>query len=195
MIVIRDDDVLWDRRNHKFAPLTEVERFKQVHEWLCQSDQVLHVPAILVKQIQEYPEGIEYIKKRTYEGYMKPQLHGWDHSDYSTMDLDLIRGHLFKCFEWFYEVNLPMPSKLYATFGNTSKSMKKVASEFGLEMVGLDKKKTSLMRICKEKRDLTPYENGEEIFMHWWQCRDFPLQLVNRLETGSWEPAPTIDTP
>ncbi len=195
MIIVRDDDVLWGRRNHKFDPLTEVERFKQVHEWLCQSNQILHVPALLVTSLQMYPDGIKYIRERTELGLMRPELHGWDHSDYSIMPMEQMRQHMELSLAWFYRVGLPRPSKLYATFGNVSEHMKEISNEYGLETVGLDKKKTSLMRICKEKRDLTMFENGkEEIFCHWWQCRDFPLKLVRRLETGSWEQAPTTDT-
>ena len=195
MIIVRDDDVLWGRRNHKFKPLTEVERFKQVHEWLCLSKEILHVPALLITSLQMYPQGVNYIRDRTELGLMRPELHGWDHSDYSIMPPQQMRQHMELSLAWFYSVGLPHPNKLYATFGQVSDQMEEVANEYGLEMVGLDKKKTSLMRICKEKRDLTMFESGEEeIFCHWWQCRDFPLQLARRLETGSWEQAHTIDT-
>ena len=97
MIRVRDDDVLISSKGTK-NPLT---KFKMVHDWICEVPETLiHVPTILVTEIQEFPEAIEYIRQETAEGRMLPEIHGWSHKDYASLNSAEIVLELIDCKEF-----------------------------------------------------------------------------------------------
>src|SRR5262245_43134621 len=88
MLRIRDDDILV--RSSSWSD--PVARFKQIHEWIRPHvGQVIHVPAILVSEIQEFPDCIEYIKENVANGTMETQIHGYQHIEYSRLGLPFDR--------------------------------------------------------------------------------------------------------
>ena len=58
MIQIRNDDVLLTSRGWP----DPVKRIKQLHSWVAEfPEHVIHVPAILVAEIQKFPEAVEFV--------------------------------------------------------------------------------------------------------------------------------------
>src|SRR3990167_8760569 len=109
MLLVRDDDILVHSR--EFAG-REFDRFKGAHELLCQAPgKLLHAPAILVSEIQDFPQCIEYVQTETIAGRMQPELHGYKHIDYASLSIDEVREHLQKCIEWYYSTFNMFPSK------------------------------------------------------------------------------------
>ena len=98
MIYLRSDDIMV----HSTGWGSGTDRFKQQHRWVLECpDMIMHMPAILVKEIQEYPECIEFVKEETNAGRMKPELHGYQHVQYKTLPPKEIREHIEKSLEWF----------------------------------------------------------------------------------------------
>lgn len=96
MIFIRDDDVLLKRKAHKDA---EAE-FWNVHN-IIEKYGYMHCPAILCRDLEEFPETIKLIKKKTAEGYMRPELHGSSHIDYAKLSHDELIVDYAYCQQWF----------------------------------------------------------------------------------------------
>ena len=99
MIRVRDDDVLI-----RSSGCDSFKRFKQVHSWICESDKFIHVPAVLVTEIQEFPECIKFVREETQAGRMMPETHGFEHIDYAKLTKDEIIEHLKRCKEFNYEI-------------------------------------------------------------------------------------------
>ena len=80
MIYLRDDDVLVSSSSSQ-----GLKRFKQIHNWVAEVPGILHIPTILVTEIQQFPEGIEFVREETAKGKMRPELHGLEHIDYNKL--------------------------------------------------------------------------------------------------------------
>ena len=91
MIRVRDDDVLLPSSSYG----CELGRLKQIHEWICEvPDKMIHVPTILVLEIQEFPEAIEWVRQETAEGRMLPEIHPLSHKDYASLTEKQIQAEL-----------------------------------------------------------------------------------------------------
>jgi hypothetical protein len=189
-IKIRDDDVLITSRGRKGK---EFERFRGFHNAVCQDVRhFIHIPAILCKEIQEFPECIEYIKAETASGRMIPELHGWEHKDYALLSLEEVYSELMKSREWIYKNLNCNITKFYSPHGagadKRGAHLKVAAEEAGLTLVtcaGMIKpsalvfdvravsgrdKNTGLipMPASMTKAQLLQKWEGKEILNHWW---------------------------
>ena len=194
MIRIRDDDVLLSSSSYS----DELGRLKQIHDWICEvPDKLIHVPAILVTEIQEFPEAIEYIRQETAEGRMLPEIHGLSHKDYASLTSSEIVLELRECKEFIQKEFNHKATKFYTPWGagadERGKHIKSAAHAVQLEMVTCERinKLQGRYGVCqqlKEGRDVS-YLDGNEIFMHWWEGGSRLKRVVEVAKHGSWEAA------
>src|SRR3990167_5839336 len=90
MIRMRDDDVLVPSSSWKDV----FGRFRQVHAWIVDCPQMIHVPTLITEELSDFPECVEYIKFETRLGRMAPELHGALHVDYAKLHEFHMREHI-----------------------------------------------------------------------------------------------------
>lgn len=177
-IIIRNDDVLLSstaQYDNSF------KRFKYVHETVCLSPQLKHIPAIVTEEIQEFPEAIDYIQLETKEGRMFPELHGLRHIDYGALSEQEVIGQLSVACDWFVSTLGYKPLKWYTPWGANQSHLHDAAQALGLKAIDCSgcikfKGRYGVTQLLNEGRSLSYFEN-KEIIMHWWNALD-----VKRLE-------------
>jgi peptidoglycan/xylan/chitin deacetylase (PgdA/CDA1 family) len=194
MIGIRDDDVLLSSKSTD-KPLT---KFKMVHEWICEVPETLiHVPTILVTEIQEFPDAIEFIRQETAEGRMTPEVHGLEHIDYAALEHDEIVNHLEYCRGWIKK-NLGCDvTRFYTPWGAGADPrgahIRPAAEAAGLEMVTCEDihKMQGRYGVIQELKDgnTLNYLEGKEIFLHWWENVTRLKRIVEVIKHGDWASA------
>ena len=167
MIRVRDDDVILPSSGHPdpFA------RLVRVHDIIAGSG-ALHVPAILCGEIRHFPGAVEYVRQKTLEGEMEPQIHGWGHFPYHDYTEDRIVKHLVLCLDWFASELNVVPSKFYTPWGGNGPQMQAAVKRVGLELVDC-----SEIVVCRhiqrapEKWRGFAHKSEEdlELFIHWWE--------------------------
>ena len=194
MIRVRDDDVLLRSSSYE----DELGRLKQVHGWICEApDTLIHVPAILVLEIQEFPEAIEYIRQETAEGRMLPEIHGLSHKDYANLSEKEIQADLNVCRDWIDYKFGHVATKFYTPWGagedDRGAHIKPAAAAIGIEVVTCEhiNKLQGRYGVCQLLKDGHPlsYFDGGEIFMHWWEGGSRLKRVVEVAKHGSWEAA------
>jgi hypothetical protein len=190
MIRVRDDDVLlsssmWDKRRGSF------DRFSRVHRWISEFPQsFIHVPTILVTEIQAYPECIEFVREQTAQGLMIPEIHGLEHIDYGKLTAKEVESHLGQCIDWF-DKNLQWePTKFYTPWGGMSQAIAEGATACGLTAHGVDLRHT-LESYTKRLGAGEPISilEGNEVFMHWWNKGIRLKRVAMAVKHGSWQAA------
>lgn len=187
MIRVRDDDVLIDSSGHK----DPFHQFRKVHKWISECDKFIHIPTILVTEIQEFSECIEYIKNETKEGRMTPEIHGFKHIDYSNLTYNEVIEDLSKCLEFFWKNFNIIPTKWYTPWGANSEKLQAAASSLGLVLIDCSvlTKIDGLAQKAQNDADLESILQGKEIFYHWW-VRGLKLKrIIEIVKHGSWEAA------
>jgi len=98
MIRVRNDDILVSSSDWP----DPVKRFRQIHRWISEApEHLIHIPAILCSEIQQFPTCIEYIKEETKAGRMIPELHGFHHEiDYTARSIEECVTDLEKAINW-----------------------------------------------------------------------------------------------
>lgn len=197
MIRIRDDDVLIGSSGIK----DELARFKMVHEWICEvPDQMIHVPTILITEIQEFPECIEYVRQETLEGRMLPEIHGLSHKDYAALKPERIVEELEICRDWIHEQFGHIATKLYTPWGAGADArgahIRPAAESIGIELVTCEyiNKLNGRYGVIQQLKDGRPLKYIEdthdgEIFIHWWESMARMRRVVEVAKYGSWEAA------
>lgn len=213
MLRIRDDDVLvssssWGR---------PFERFRELHDWIAKTEgKVVHVPTVLVRDVQRFPDCVEYMKEHTASGTMEPEVHGFTHIDYSRLGLDPTRlpprgrvdhskftqeeldahanevfYHLWESRTWIYENLGRMPLKWYTPWGADNGYLRAAAEHASLKLVGTEKL-FDIAEACDMLRNGASLEDVEkrgEIFMHWWHRGTRVKRLCAAVRHGSWAEA------
>ena len=190
MIYVRDDDAIMF---HSEWP-DPVERFIQVHEWIMEvPDLMTHVPTILWREIQDYPEGIEYIREETERGTMVPQLHGWEHRDYGTMAYMDVVEMLVHSKRWMKHNIEVWPTKWYTPWGANQAHLHRAAAACGLELVNCEDRVKMVGRegvIQKLRYGADPFSflDEKELFVHWWSRTGSRVEMVVKtLKNGKWD--------
>lgn len=197
MIYIRDDDVLiqsseWD---------DPFGRFRQVHDWILQSDKFLHVPAILFHNVIKdntpgifyFPKAIGYIKEQTQDGRMRPEIHGLEHVDYAKLTMPQIREHLKICkfyMNKFFDVEA---TTFYTPWGANAPHINEASQEEGLKMVDCSRinkmeGEHGVVQRLKDGTDISFLEE-DEVFSHWWGGGARLLRIIKVGIHGSWAAA------
>lgn len=187
LIRIRNDDVIIVGSDCS----TPIERFKHVHEQICRTDKLIHVPTIIVDDIQRWPELVKYIKDETKAGRMIPEIHGRWHIDYGKLPIQEVLDQLSYCQLWFVENLGHMPTKWYTPWGASQPHLHRAADMANLELVDCSrtvklKGRHGLPQLMKEGKPLS-YFDGQEVIMHWWNGLDVQRlgELVELCVTSS----------
>ena len=190
-IRIRDDDVLVDSRGRAGG---EFQRFKGFHNMVCMDTRhFIHVPAILVTEIQSFPECIEYVRYETANGRMEPEVHGLHHKDYATLTASTIVEELTEAKQWIQKNLGWTPTIWYSPHGAGADArgahLKLAAEEAGLTLVtcenmikpsalvydvravkGRDRETgTQVVSPTMTLDELLLKWQGKEILRHWWE--------------------------
>ena len=168
---IRFDDVLWSTGDPKIQG-KEFQKLTKNINW-CESlwDRVVLAPAILVKDIQAFPECIEWVRQKTEEGFIYPDLHGYDHGPYQTRTEEEVSEHLDKSLEWFNSELDTVPVRWVTPHGSNSPAMTDAARKHGLVIETTDfpvvdqKAADTLLRESWDLQDL----DNKVIMNHWWE--------------------------
>jgi peptidoglycan/xylan/chitin deacetylase (PgdA/CDA1 family) len=172
-IIIRDDDVLLSSTAHYERSF---ERFKFVHETVCRSSRLKHVPALLTGEIQEFPDAVEYIQFETKSGRMFPELHGLTHIDYGKLSEQEVSEQLSQAKAWFEETLGYSPTKWYTPWGSSSPAQTAGAKSVGLTATDCSNaiKFKGRYGVPQLMRDGVPlsYFNNRELIIHWWNGMD-----------------------
>lgn len=190
MIIVRDDDVLIRSSSFK----SPFNHFQTVHNWICEVKQLLHVPAILVTEIAEFPEAIEYIKDQTKAGLMRPEIHGLEHIDYGKLQEPEIRDHLSKCKDFIYDNFGTLATTFYTPWGANAPQIYQAADSVDLKVTDCSRinklaGRYGIVQRMRDGEDPAKFLEGEEIFFHWWEGGLRLRRVVEVLKHGTWAAA------
>jgi hypothetical protein len=153
----------------------------------------IHVPAILAREIQEFPECVEYVKAETAAGRMLPEIHGWEHKDYASLAISEIIVELHRAKDYVQRTFDYNATVWYTPHGagadHRGAHLRDAAYECGLTLVtcekiikpsalvfdvraveGRDKSTGQIpMPQTMTKEELLAKWEGREIFRHWWE--------------------------
>lgn len=188
-IRIRDDDILVNSSSYPDS----FGRFKQIHEWICESTQFIHVPTILVKEIQQFPECIEYIRNETKEGRMLPEIHGHEHVDFAKISKEDLKEKFKLCKEFLWEKFEAHPRYVYSPWGASQPHLHEAAEECGLKLIDCSQimkleGKHGIVQRLKDGEDPSKFY-GCEFFTHFWAGGARLKRIVEVFKHGSWEEA------
>ena len=193
-IRVRDDDVLIGSKSTD----NPLKKFQMVHGWICEVPETLiHVPTILVTEIQEFPDAIEFIRQETAEGRMIPEIHGLSHKDYASLTFTEIVLELEECREWILKNLGCGVTKFYTPWGAGSDErgahIRPAAIHAGLELVTCEDihKMNGRYGVIQELKDgnTIDYLQDKEIFLHWWENVTRLKRIVEVIKHGSWAAA------
>lgn len=190
-IRIRDDDVLITSRGRAG---NEFNRFKGFHNMVCLDVRhFIHVPAILITEIQEFPECIAYIKAETAAGRMLPEVHGLHHKDYANLTSAQIVEELIEAKAWIRNELDYEPTVWYSPHGagadQRGAHLQDAALSVGLTLVTCENmirpsrlvydvrsvagrdRETGQKQVdpTMTKEQLLAKWEGKEILRHWWE--------------------------
>lgn len=191
MIYLRDDDVLVPSKSYD----DPFKRFRQLHEWALHSKKLMHVPTLIISQLEEFPECVEYIRAETLAGRMQPELHGMFHVDYAKLSPQHVREHLAESIEWMEQHVGRSPEIWYTPWGQYTPDLILAAQQYGLQLRGVDRE-WALGKVTGRLREgrLTLADLEErDLFFHWWAGGCRVLRVAKALEAGSWEAAALAD--
>jgi hypothetical protein len=178
MIRVRNDDVLmhwnWKKTIGHKNIVDPVSTLRNIHNMiLTYPKQLIHVPAILCRNVQEFPEAIPFIRQEAEAGRMLPEIHGWDHIDYANFTYDGMCFDLKRCIQ-FMETKLGVKaSKFYTPWGANTETIQRAANSLGLEVVDCS-------NILYQK-NLPKGVDNVEVFMHWWEGPENMLEMFETL--------------
>jgi hypothetical protein len=168
-IRVRDDDVLVHSRGHADSGA----RFKKVHELICKYG-ALHVPTILVTEIQDFPDAIDFIEAETKAGRMEPQWHGYTHVDYAKKERYEIHRDIVESQTLFMEMFGVNFTKFYTPWGANADHIKDECDMAGIELIDC----SNMIYCSKINHDPSLFKGRDiEIAIHWWEG-------MGRLETA-----------
>lgn len=187
MIYVRDDDVLVNSSAYTDKRKTPLERFKQIHRWICDTPKLLHVPTLVVEPLMSHPEAVKFIREETEMGRMAPEIHGFQHIDYGKLSQDEIIADLMTCKEFLRREIGVEAKKWYTPWGANTPIMQQSASLCGLELVdcsGINPPSVVMQRATAGE-NIEIFMDEEEIFIHWWERGMRLKRIIEILKHGS----------
>ena len=205
MIRVRDDDCLVTSSSWP----DPFKRFRRVHNWISEiPNEMIHVPAILCTEIQQFPDCVKYIKNETRASRMLPELHGFQHEiDYRNRSYEDCCADLEKSIEWMATNLDVIPTVWYTPRCASHQPMKEAAARYGLEFVDTFKNplegRNGVVQFLKDGGQLPKdAEPGRyhatrgtcfEISMHWWSYGLRLKRVVEVIKHGSWAKAAELN--
>ena len=150
-MIFRDDDIHFE---------TDLRRFKHIDSLFIEYGIEHHI-AVICHRMGLHTELIDYIHKHPH---IIPQIHGWEHIDY-TVNHNLIREHLTLCIKQMQYLGFAKPTIFFPPWNRTDDVINFVAGELGLI-------------VLHEKNTLTdfiqgnPLVPGDIINFHYWADMD-----------------------
>ena len=189
MIIIRDDDILVASRSYS----DPTAQFRHVHELIKSAPNFLHVPTILVSEIQEFPTVIELIKEETANGFMQPECHGLHHIDYGKLSKEEVVEHLKICKDFMFNQFNVIPKKFYTPWGAFQPHIHEAAAEVDMIVIGVNNAlflegKGGMIEGLKAGRPMADFD-GAEFLWHWWNAGSRLARVCAVARYGSWEEA------
>jgi peptidoglycan/xylan/chitin deacetylase (PgdA/CDA1 family) len=191
-IIMRNDDILLFSKGHK----DPAAKFTKYHRWMLEGLEFFkHVPTILVRDIQQFPKIIEYIREETAEGRMFPELHGYEHVDYANLPEKEVDEHLERSVEWMERELRVRPKKFYTPWGADANNpvISSTSAKYGLTPIDISKVVMlgKAVALVKENSIEISYRHlkGREILTHWWQRGLRVPRIVKSFRHGGWEAA------
>jgi peptidoglycan/xylan/chitin deacetylase (PgdA/CDA1 family) len=192
-VFIRDDDILGPSSEWK----SSFGRFKQIHEWLKDAPNFIHIPTIMVNDIKSFPECIEYIKEETKLGFMQPEIHCLDHVDYGPFSKEKVRSDLEICKEFIAKELAYLPTRWYTPWGASQPHLHEVASELQLKLIDCSAllELSGQEGVVQQLRKGVPLSNyyGKELFIHYWSRGNRVKRVCQVYKYGSWQAAVKAD--
>lgn len=191
MIYIRDDDVLVNSSAYTDKRKTPLERFKQIHRWICDTPKLLHVPTLVVGPLLSNPEAIAFIKEEAQCGRMLPQVHGYEHIDYGKLSKEEVIEDLKKCQEFIWKNFDIIATKWYPPWGANAPHLYAAAAARKLELIDCSSINTpgSVIQRVYNGEDIEMFMDEKEVFVHWWERGMRLKRIVEILKHGSVEAA------
>ena len=191
MIRIRCDDVMVE--SSSFSRERSINRIIQITRWMDKSPQGYFnfIPTILVEEMEHWPEVIDLIRHNTMAHKMSPQIHGFQHIDYASVDKQTIREHLKKCLVWFKDYLNYEPTTWATPWGAWTKEMEEVANEFHLtvETTAVTMPIGSAIDYIKARGVEEFRYSNPTILIHWWEKGLKLLRLTEIVRYGSYKAA------
>lgn len=193
MIYVRVDDVLLRRTTYEVA----TAEFVRLHN-IIEKYGYTHCPALLTNPLNEFPEVIEFIRYKTKQGKMEPQLHGSSHIDYSKLSVKEIQDDYKRCQEWF-KTNIGVPfTKHYTPWGAGGRRkdgtpmvngthIAPTANAMGIELVDMYRPIDPRHVLADPQVSWTKY-SGKTLTIHWWfspEILDKALTKLKEAENGA----------
>jgi hypothetical protein len=158
---VRDDDVLVPSSSHS----DPIARFKEANHVIVKKG-AIHVPAILITEIQQFPKVLPFIRQETWAGRMEPQWHGWEHVDYAKIPRKQIEREIQDSQKLFMEWFGVEFTKFYTPWGANAQHIQDACNACGIEMVDC----SNLIKCQHVIQDYQAYVNRDiEILWHWWE--------------------------
>jgi peptidoglycan/xylan/chitin deacetylase (PgdA/CDA1 family) len=164
MIYVRDDDVMVDSSRHK----DPVGRFRGVHKLIVEAG-AMHRPGVLIAEIQQFPEAIEFIQYETEQGRMEPQFHGLRHVDYAKLTTTQTQDHLQIGQMVFKKWGLPRFTRFYTPWGANALHLEIACVDEDVLMVDCKKDWYPIQHVRKDPEVCYEKYKGKELMMHWWE--------------------------
>lgn len=193
MIYVRDDDVLLKRMAHTDA----AGEFVNVHN-IIEKYGYTHCPALLTNDLNEFPEVIEFIRYKTQQGKMIPQLHGSSHIDYAKLSVKEIQEDYRRCQDWFLSNIGVRFTKHYTPWGAGGRRkdgtpmvngthIAPTANAMGISVVDMYKPLDPRHILSDTETSFSKYD-GRTIVIHWWfspEILDQALAKLKEAENGT----------
>jgi len=194
MIRIRIDDVMWNSSG--WDRERAIRRYRNRCNWLKKDrDNISHVAAIIVKDIQEYPETIELVKSGLNEGSLSPQLHCWEHVNYDDLTEFTITEHLEQSLDWFSKTLNFQPTIWITPWGSSGTPiMHTIAARFQLEIESTRFciEPPHAVKLCIEHGNTNILHN-QTVMDHWWKRGNHIPRIVEISRHGSYAAALEYD--
>lgn len=187
---VRVDDVLISSSDPKMKG-REFHQFKKYHNWIqIAPNHLFHTPAILVKEIQQFPEAIKFIKEELTQGRLFPILHGLEHVDYGKMKQTEIEAHLDEALSWMEKTFEVSPTIFAVPWGARSDEIEKAARKFSLEVEGVDGPVLDVSVAHSLVRDAGVASlRGRVILCHSWERGLRLYRIAQSFKYGSYQEA------
>lgn len=177
-ITVRIDDVMWN--SSAWTKERAERRFQsQCRHILSTNGKVVCMPTILVRDIQDFPDTINYLSKHLDS--IVPQLHGYEHINYSSISKKEIDNHLRLAIRWFQDTWGYNPTIWATPWGGANKDMHSVAHDHGLKIQTTSGTITLNEAIKSIRAGTIP---SKTIMIHWWEKGTRLLQMCDIIRLG-----------
>ena len=122
------------------------------------------------------------MQERYQAGELIPEIHGWEHIDYSLLSKELIVEHLNRSIDVIQTTFGYAPKIFYTPWGANAPHILEAAELVELKMVDCSQTLPPKRRYFGSpqwREHCADVRNGQELLIHWWQDRWFEAESHN----------------